>query len=533
MEWQELTIKLAKVTFESLPTLLWPAGVFATIFYFRKPLLSIFEKTSGIRIKAPFADIELEIPIETKVDLVEGGEKVNSEIDKHDELKVSGTTVHWMVDVLKLIDAGDMNGAETSFERYKQQERNPSELYKNEAYYFELMYVEGNNQSFISKLEQHISEAKNEQEKVAALISYTRVLDITKQYEKSIDILLEFIKQSSSEEVKSEAINRVAECYISNKEPAKARALILDVLQEFKNPLITSSLYVTLSKVEDSLGNKKIAALCLDKAAEFNPSDQEILFNSAFQASENNLSAISICNYKSIIGMDKKHAAALNNIAICAENEKLSLISIKYYKDAAEQNNSLAMVNQGFRLLNAGFSREAEDIANKALAQESPHQNVHSLLTSIHEKREKEIKEWTECQSKSENIQKATRKFISAYTRKPSVNITDSTWILDKTTIKPSVEIVEDGSKIVIKWQEDIHGSTSKYECSLAGEINNSSFDGKFFKFAFPKIQSTLLGPKDEPKLYDTYGFLDETESTLTFIDISGNKNPEIILKRL
>ncbi|HCT7985327.1 TPA: hypothetical protein OT855_002207 [Serratia liquefaciens] len=526
MNWQELTLKIAKTIFESLPLLIWPIGFFTALFYFRKPLLSMLKNTSGLKIKAPFGDIEIEMPVDKKV---VNAEMPNSDIDKNDESKPTETTNFWLVDVIESIENGDIKEASAIFERYKEQERDSSELYKNTAYYFEYMYIDGNQSDFIFELEKHISGAKNEQEKITAITSYTRALEVTKQYQKAIDILNEFIINTSSEELKSTALTRISACYISNNEPGKARELILEALSEFHEKNTISSLYINLSKIEESVGNKKISSLCLDKAVELNPTDQEILFDSAFQASENGLSDISICNYSTLIGLNKKHASALNNIAICAENEKLDLVSVKYYKDSAEQNNSLAMVNQGFRLLNAGFSKEAEEIAKKALMQESPHQRAHALLTSIHEKREKQHREWIECKSKATILQQIARKFISAYTRKPKNRIQDSTWMLDNVTTST---INNKDAEIEIKWQEEIQNSTSKYECSLTGKIINSAFEGDFFKYANPKPESTLLGPKYEAVLFKAYGYLNETENILTIIDIDFKKSTSFTLER-
>ncbi len=526
MDWQEVALKIGKNAFESLPVLIWPIGIFITIFYFRKPLLSILEKASGVKIKVPFGDIEFEIPANEKI---EQTDTPNSDIDKNDESKTDNIPVHWLVDVIHFIEEGNIKEAENTFNTYRKNERNPSELYKNKSYYLEFMYVDGNQSDFIFQLEKHISEAKNDQEELVAIISYTRALDVTKQYQKAINILFDFIKKSTNEDLIASAITRISECYISNEEPDKAKKLILETIPKFTNEMEISSLYINLSKVESSLGNKTIASLCLDKAVEFNPTDQEILFDSAFQSNENDLAEISICNYSTLIGINKKHASALNNIAVCAENEKLSLISVKYYKESAEQHNSLAMINQGFRLLNAGFSCEAEDIAKKALAQESPHQNVHNLLTSIHEKREKQHSEWIDRQSKASSFQQVTRKFISAYTREPKEKIQNSTWIVNGITTSI---IHEKDSKIEIKWHEEIQNSTSKYECYLSGKITNSAFEGEFFKYITPRPESTLLGSKHESILFKAYGFLNEEENALTIFDMKNKKKSGLILKR-
>lgn len=73
------------------------------------------------------------------------------------------------------------------------------------------------------------------------------------------------------------------------------------------------------------------------------------------------------------------------------------------------------MANQGYLLLEAGFTDEAEQIANRALELEDTHQNVYSLITAIHKKKDEQKKEWERLSEKSLAHQKSIRKYIEKY----------------------------------------------------------------------------------------------------------------------
>lgn len=522
-----MTLKIMKTLLDYLQVLIWPIGIFGTLFYFRKTLRSIFENPKGIKIKLPIGDIEVEIPT---TPVLATPEKNHIDIDKNDEPKTIDTTDYWLINVINLIDKDDIKGAEEAFKKYADSERSPSELYKSKSYYLEFMFTEGNQKDLIFELEKHLDDAKNDDEKIVAIVAYIRTLKVTKQFQKAIDLLSNFIKSTSSQDLKSIAIGQLSECYLSNKEPIKAKKLIMEMLCIITENIPTSLLYINLSKVEESLGNKKLAALCLDKALEFNPADQEILFDSAYKLSEADLRGIAISNYSTLISINKKHSSAINNLAVCAEKEKLNIIATKYYNDSVKLDNTLSMVNQGFLLLNAGFSEHAENIAKEVLKHDTPHQNVHNLITSIHEKKEKQLQEWNDKQSKALVYQKKMRDFISAYTRKPTKEINNSCWKMDSGI---TLQFVLSDSHIDIKWTEEITDSTSKYECSISGKITNSSFEGELFKFAFPKPEGTILGPKHKTILFNAYGYLNKSEETLTIVDTSFQENADLVLKRI
>lgn len=96
-----------------------------------------------------------------------------------------------------------------------------------------------------------------------------------------------------------------------------------------------------------------------------------------------------------------------------------------------------------------------------------------------------------------------------------------------------TLQFVLSDSHIDIKWTEEITDSTSKYECSISGKITNSSFEGELFKFAFPKPEGTILGPKHKTILFNAYGYLNKSEETLTIVDTSFQENADLVLKRI
>ena len=141
---------------------------------------------------------------------------------------------------------------------------------------------------------------------------------------------------------------------------------------------------------------------------------------------------------------------AMNNLAVCAQDAGLKVKAVENYKNSSKYDNTLAMANCGYLLLNAGFCQEAEEIARKASQMESPHENIFSLLSKIRETQKEQDKKWDELKDLFMEYQKDIRKYIESYYGE-SIAGFDGNWT---TKDGKSIGIQVSNNKLNVTWNE-------------------------------------------------------------------------------
>ncbi|EMK7711235.1 hypothetical protein V9P72_002766 [Yersinia enterocolitica] len=530
---QDIEFKIITLAFETLKIIAWPACISFIIFCFRKQLKLLIPNLKIIKIPVLGTGVEFRLPTkEITEDRIE--EKNNEGIAEklESDKKTQNEEHHWFFEFINYVDKDEIQKAKNIFEEYKRTEKDKSKISNNTSFCLYYLYTEAGDKESLVSLKEHFERSINDDEKLDSLIYYTKCLELTKQYSISISLLNDFIKNVNSEKHKAEAIDRMIDILIIIDKLVKAKDIVMNSISEFKENHSLYIMYKALSRIEDSLGNDELAILCLDKSLDYNPTDEDVLFQSAFKASANSLSFISISNYSTLLGLNRKNPPVLNNIGVCAEKINLKSIANDYYNEASKQSYSLSLVNRGYAMLNAGLLDKAQETANMALQMPEPHPNVHSLIKAIMDKKENESKEWDKVKLISEKEQRKIRKYIDAYVTPPKNKIQNSKWKLPSGEIV-SVE-VQEKNKLQIKWEEEINNSSSKYYAYLDFSISNSSVNGLFFKYIHPKQErNSLLGVNDNYIHSDFYGYLSEDENTLIIFDKNYKKDFQLNLIRI
>ena len=302
-----------------------------------------------------------------------------------------GEEAVWISEMHAAFERGDSDTAETAFKKYALEEKDDVKLEENKAAYYFLKFEKGKDNSAIIQLEELARTAKTEESKVNSLEWLSFCLSDSMEYNKQAKLWEKAVAEIKSEPLITRAKVNLAYALNKDNKSDQARKLLISRLFEVEEDQ-KSNIYEALSKVEESLGNKAISIYCKDKSLEYDPNNRDELFNSAYAASNENIDDISISNYLKLIRIDGKNSAALNNLGARAQAAGLKIRAIDIYKKAASHKNTLAMANQGYLLLDAGFTEEAEEIANNALESEDTHKNVYSLISAINEKKEEQRK---------------------------------------------------------------------------------------------------------------------------------------------
>jgi tetratricopeptide (TPR) repeat protein len=439
------------------------------------------ESQLGMKAAAPTEDKE-------KSDLRTADEKPSPE-DKDTEIEKKEED--WLPDMHKAFNEARLDDAEAAFKKYALDEKDEVKLEENRAFYLYLRFEQGKDNSAIGELEQLSRSAKTEDSKFNTLMWLSFCLRDGMQYHKETEMWRSTLKETQSEPLKTRAIVNLANSLNKENASIEAKNILIERLKVTNEDSQKGSIFEALSRVEESLGNKPLSIYCKDKSLEFDLNNRDELFNSAYAASDEDIDEISISNYMKLIRIDEDNATALNNLGVRAQEAGLKIKAVAQFKKSSEHNNTLAMANQGYLLLGAGFTDEAEKIAKEALEQDEPHQNVHSLLAEINQRKEKQYKEWEELSQKALGKQKIIREYTEQfYLGNPK--LLEGNWNASGTY---PMTIKIDNDLLKASWVETagaLGGGT--YTVELTGKVSGSTFDGTYARKRNESSPSTLLG---------------------------------------
>ena len=434
----------------------------------------------------------------------------------------------WFSEMCSAFESGQVEVAETIFRKYEMYEKDEIEREKNRAIYLFLRFEKEKDNSAIDDLEELAHTAKTEASKLNILTWLSFCLSESMQNRREIAIWKKAIKEFKSQSLITEAVVHLAYSLNNDNKSSEARKLLADRLPQIKENELKSTVFEALSKIEESLGNKTVSIYCKDKSLEYDPNNRDELFSSAYAASNEGIDDISISNYLKLIGIDRDNYGALNNLGLKAQEAGIEIKAIENYKKAADLKNTLAMANQGYLLLGAGFTEEAEEIANKALELEDTHISVHSLIADIGKKKEKQKNEWNKLSEKSLNRQKLIRIYTEQYYLGNS-KMLEGEWLANDLFLT-NIEIHND--KLEASWEETaslLSGST--YTAKLSGSISGSTFSGQYARKKSGGVQTALLDLAGYTS-NNCIGFVSDDGDKLTLIARKMNDDFSLCLSR-
>ena len=327
----------------------------------------------------------------------------------------------------------------------------------------------------------------------------------------------------------TEATINLAAALNKDNQSSEARKVLINRLSIIEEDWQRAIIFDALSEIENSLGNKTISIYCKDKSLEYNPNNLEELFSSAFEASGEEVNEIAISNYLKLTKFDSDHSIALNNLGVQAQEAELSIIAMENYKKASDLNNTLAMANMGYLLLEAGFTEHAEEIAKRALKQDDPHQNVHSLMTAISEKKEAQRDEWAKLSQKSLSRQREFRSYIEQYYLGNSDDLKGK-W-LARESYQTTIQI-ENNELEAILIEPGGLVLRGTYTARLTGDVSGSTFSGSYTRKFDGDGRNTILETAGNLNK-SCIGYLSEDKQKFKLISPKHKDDFSLILSRL
>ena len=409
----------------------------------------------------------------------------DSQVDEAEEKEEQ-----WFFEMNSAFSERRFDDADAVFKKYELNEIDELKLEKNKALYLYFRFEKAKDNNAVEELEKLARTAKTEESRFNSLTWLSFCLKKSMQYGKEIELWRSELQKTQSETLKTRAIVNLADALNKDDKSIEAKKLLVKRLSSGISDSQKSSLYETLSLIEQTLGNKSLSIYCKDKSLEFDVNNRGELFSSAYAASNEDIDEISISNYIKLIRIDDNNSNVLNNLGARAQEAGLKIKAVENYKKSSSYNNTLAMANQGYLLLGAGFTDEAKNIAKKALELDDTHQNVHSLIAAIDDKKQEQNKEWDKLREKSLDRQKIIRKYTELY----YIGNPDSlkgNWQVGN--IYPTTITIEKNIMKAI-WVEPSGAlGGGSYEAELKGKVSGSTFEGKYIRKRDDNSLNTVL----------------------------------------
>lgn len=533
---QESTVvEVIKIITDFLSINSWQILILSILIICRNPIANFIERITNFSWKNGDSTIGVEAVHPNRSNTIDSGLDKATEQPKKlvedRELLVKeeeANNQNWFSKMYNAFKEGRIKDAEAAFKAYALEENETVKLAENKAMYLYFLYTTGKNNSAINQLESLLNTETSEDSKFGILTWLSLCYNESSQLKSETELWKEAIESFKSEKYITTATVNLAKSLIADEKPTDAKTLLISRLQNVTSKDDKSILFSALSNVEKELGKKLLSVYCKDKSLEFDPDNRDELFNSAYQANEEKINELSISNYVTLLRLDPNNSSALNNLGVCAQELNLKIKAVEKYKASSNLNQTLAMANQGYMLLDAGFIKEAEDIAKKAIQMDKPHENVYSLLKRLSELQKEQDSKWDDFVNSAKSRQKFIRNYTNAYYFKTDNNF-EGEW-LTQNEIDVSLSIKD--QKLEASWRghENEH-SNDIYLTKLSGIMTNSSFKGKYKKTKEGCESHTLLGSFSMAD-FECFGYISDDGQFLSLAAEDASKKFNMLLRR-
>jgi|GEM_PF-6248729 len=325
--------------------------------------------------------------------------------------------------------------------------------------------------------------------------------------------------------IKISRICDAALSYAHAKKITDATELLKNILKRTSDITTKCKLFKTLGDIAKIENQKHIATAYWEKALELNPFDTDIRFSIAYQYSELGLNYLSIFHYKNY-SVQKENPGVYNNLGVAYGSIKLPGKANKYYRQATEKHETLAMSNLANNYMNAGFLEDARKLIQDAQKEENISDNIGKSLARLAELGNEE-------NAKNEEIEAQAmqqRDFQIAYCDALiSENITPAfagTWefrhgiiplTISEKHIYGQAEIKSFGLAALMANTQNETIRTLDF----SGEITNGGISYKI-KFSSPNTRETLLSAASTLQEFTGYAFINES-GIMEVLEIDNN----------
>ena len=129
----------------------------------------------------------------------------------------------------------------------------------------------------------------------------------------------------------------------------------------------------------------------MERVVDLDPSDTETRFALAYKHSNVGNNDLALFHYLKI-PHGERTSMAWNNLGVAFDQCNLPSKSVQAYRQAAQENETLAMSNLALKFITAGFLPEAQQQCDAALKIENYHQNIPRTMSHLKNQQDEENK---------------------------------------------------------------------------------------------------------------------------------------------
>lgn len=488
------------------------------ILAFRAPLSGLIGRVTEMVFKQ--GDNELSVTAHTAIeksdDSLEASKQEPPEkqnVPDFNSEVIDDAAVSW-TNIYQLLEAHNTSEADTTFETLvntiSDEEREP----RLRSHYYYLRFSQSQDKrGSLEKLKTVYALASSEKNRRFAAEWLSIAYEDSKLYEENCDLWSDFLsRENLSKDSSVLATARLANALaLAGQLDEATHKLELAIRSADENSSL-SILYDAMSNIEEQRGNQLLALFCKDKAIELRPNDATGVFSTAYASGEIKMAALSVASYVELLRLEPTSMDGTNNLGVKAQESVLNIVSIDYYEASAEIGNTLAMSNLGWAYLNAGFASKADEIADKALGNEKPHDNVYALKTAIAKHKDEQYQSWNQIQGNSQAIQAHIRAYTEQFYRGDRDDL-NGLWTTTANLENP-VLIQGSTKQLDLEWEQiasALGGGTQFHK--IQGACVGSTISGTYTIKAQERAVTTLLSA-DRSVCF--YAYLSDSKQELT-----------------
>jgi tetratricopeptide (TPR) repeat protein len=516
--------EILKLIIPQLWILVLIAAVAFLLFAYRKDLSTLISRIANNASQLEIANAKLHIDknIGDEAKDEPSNEKAQPPLQQNEgaenllEKKISPENEESKSLLLKMLEAFlDSESLEQLEEAYKSLQANETdenERIMNERLYLSFRFRRGDTTA-IDKLN---NLAKRDEGKGLTYNTLGLLYAENNNFEKAKEHFELALEQAKTELDKANNIISIANTYYKAGKREEAFSTLQKAINKTTDEEALTELYKDLAQLYKKDDDTWLRALALEKAVEFSPNNTELIFDLAYAYADLKEYDLSILHYLALLRFQPKNDSALNNLGVAYDKINLPIHSVEAYKKSADLNNTLASANLAYRLINAGFSKEALEILDKAKTQENSHPNVGSAIAELASQQESENKKTEELRESALKQQYFLREYAEKYFYNQEIKINlNGKWSFEDGL---ETEITQTGKEFEF-FQDEIL-KTYKFKGTL---YNLTASMSRLEK----NIYSTLLEP--------SYAFDKGARAYIaedgTQISILINGEPPIVLK--
>lgn len=159
---------------------------------------------------------------------------------------------------------------------------------------------------------------------------------------------------------------------------------IVESIKVAENKTRDDVLISTLSEIANRHKDTNLEIAVLEEKVEVSPGDTAARFSLAYKHSEHNNGDLALYHYLKIPVLSRDRMT-WNNLGVSYGEIDLPTKAVTALRNAEKEGETLAMSNLGYKLLGAGFLKEAKAVSEKGLAISGFHKNVAMLAARLQE----------------------------------------------------------------------------------------------------------------------------------------------------